>query len=124
MLNKILILLLIATISYSRGFHISKRAYNKFRNIRISKKHIEKVVTNLEHLSADQILIMRKTYQFCKQYDLSYSCMAISYKESRFGDYLFNTLTGDYGIMGINLKEYIRSNKLKLSYWGKKKLAS
>lgn len=118
-----LFILVIISVTISANM-ISIEKINRINNIQPSAKIIKHTLKELLYLEPSQIKLMRTVYQECKPYGLSNTCLAIAYKESKLGKYLFNNLTGDYGVMGINLKELVRTNNLKLNYWGKKELAS
>lgn len=120
----VLIVIMIATVLMGKPLPVNKKAYNRVMNAKVSYSIYNRTLKDLIHLNASQLANMRLLYQECKPFGLEQTCVAISYKESRLGKYMFNELTGDYGLLGINLKQFIRSKKLKLSYWGKKELAS
>jgi len=78
----------------------------------------------LERMSYRQELVMEEIDDTCRPYDLSLTCVAISLKESQLGKWALNPTTGDYGVMHINLKTFMRDNKLKESYYNKLYYAS
>ena len=93
-------------------------------HIKPNYKKITSIVNNLNHLQKAKQEIMRLTYSVGAKYNLGYTLLAIVYKESHLGDYMFNSVTGDYGLAGINLKTFKQLHKITLDYWGNKKLAS
>jgi len=78
----------------------------------------------LDRMSYRQELVLKEIDETCKPYDLSLTCVAISLKESQLGRWALNPTTGDYGVMHINLKTFMRDNKLNESYYNKLYYAS
>jgi len=91
--------------------------------IRHSKTYI-KTINNIEHLDYRQRESLLYLYEKCYEYDLANTCVAIGYKESRLGKYMFNDVTGDYGLLGINLKTFMNTNNIKRSYWKEREVAT
>lgn len=83
-----------------------------------------KTMNNIKHLDYRQREVLLYLYEKCYDYDLANTCVAISYKESRLGNYMFNDVTGDYGLLGINLKTFMNENKIKAGYWKDREVAS
>ena len=119
----VLIVIMIATVLMGRPLPVNKKAYDRVMKAKVSESIYKRTLKDLGYLNANQIANMRTLYQECKPFGLEQTCVAVSYKESRLGKYMFNELTGDYGLLGINLKQFARSKRLKLNYWGRKELA-
>jgi len=121
---KVFILVMLVVNSFGGSLSYNKKALHDVHKVIIDNNRVNKIVNDLEHLTVKQLNILVAVYEACKPHDLENTCIAISYKESKLGKYLFNTITGDYGVMAINLKTFINSKKTSLNYWGKKELAS
>jgi len=121
---KVFLLVVLVVNSFGGELPYSQKALHNVRMIVADNDRITEIVKDLDNLNYKQLSTLGDVFQTCKRYDLEYTCIAISYKESKLGKYLFNTLTGDYGIMGINLKTFVIGNKIKMNYWGKREMAS
>lgn len=119
---KKLILVLLLCVSVFGYNH--NRAYRRIMHLKPNYPVINRIVKNLDQIGNSKKNIMRLVYSVGKLYNLQNTLLAIVYKESHLGDYMFNTLTGDYGLAGINLRTFKRLHHIKLDYWGDKKLAS
>lgn len=119
-----LIFMLMLTTIASAKLPVSKKHYDRIISITVKQKDINKIVKDLESIDSHKLKIMRRVYQLSEPHNLANSCLAILYKESHIGDYLINSISGDYGIMGINIKTYMNTYKLNGGYWYKAKLIS
>jgi len=120
----LLLLCILSNDAQSGELPYNEVAYKKTLSVKADPSLVIKITKDLDKLSYEQLKVLATIHDACKPYDMEDICMAISYKESKLGKYLFNTITGDFGNMGINLKTFINKKKLKLNYWGKKELAS
>lgn len=68
---------------------------------------------NWDDLEETQKTLLKKLWNVGKPYDLHYALIAISYAESRLGLYPLNLQTYDCGVLHINIKSYLRFNKIK-----------
>ena len=121
---KIYLIIIISITSLFARLPYDKKCYEKTMKVRPNNKAIKHILIDLERIGYDKKDIMEEAYSAGKSCDLSNTLLAIVYKESHLGDYMFNTVTGDYGLAGINLKTFKRLHKLNNTYWGDKKLAS
>jgi len=109
------ILAMVVTTSYAKS--------NNKSLVKYDKALVSKYLNELEHYSANQLDIMEFVYQASRSDDLSYTMAAVCMEESTAGKYIFN-LTGDYGIVGINIKSYMRNNRIKVNLYSKVALAT
>ena len=121
---KIYLILVISITSLFARLPYDKKCYEKTMCVRYNQKVIDRVLIDLERIGYSKKDIIRKVYQAAKPYNFENTLLAIVYKESHLGDYMFNTTTGDYGLCGINLKTFKKLHKINNTYWGDKKLAS
>jgi len=120
---KVILMLILATMLWGK-LPYNKNAYHRTMNVHTDNRIVSKTLKDLKHLNRPQKELLVKLYKACADFDMSNTCVAISYKESKLGKYLFNDVTGDYGVMGINLKTFQNSHDMKSSYWGDRELAS
>lgn len=66
-----------------------------------------------EDLEDTQKALLKKLWAVGKPFDFHYALIAISYTESRLGLYPLNLQTYDCGVLHINIKSYLRFNKIK-----------
>lgn len=66
-----------------------------------------------EDLEDTQKALLKKLWAVGKPFDFHYALIAISYAESRLGLYPLNLQTYDCGVLHINIKSYLRFNKIK-----------
>lgn len=97
------ILAMVVTTSYAKSNNISM--------VKHDAKLVKKYVNELEHYDADQLDTLKFVYQASKPDGLAYTMAAVCMEESAAGKYIFN-LTGDYGIVGINIKSYMINNHM------------
>ena len=115
-----LIVLMLLTI----GLFGQSISFKEVMHIKPNYKSIRYIVNNLDAIGNNKKNIMRLVYRVGKKYDLQNTLLAIVYKESHLGDYMFNVTSGDFGLAGINLRTFKRLHHITLGYWGNKKLAS
>ena len=121
---KIFSLLTICSLLFSGDLPYNKKAFDRTCSVKFNEKEVTTIVRDLEYLTIGQLDVLSFVFKACKPYGMENTCMAISYKESKLGKYLFNTVTGDYGIMAVNLKTFARVKKMDMNYWKKKEFAS
>jgi hypothetical protein len=92
--------------------------------VKLDNNLIKKYKEQLLQIDEEQYYYLRYAMKHCIDINAWWTCAAIAWEESHFNAYGYNETTGDFGLMGINLKWYIIDHKLNLSYWQKKKLAT
>jgi len=119
-MRKILMILLILVMLVG-----TLQASKKHKKHRIYYSHIliNKYMKQLEGYDRNQLEFLRLAYRMGKKYDLSYTLMAIVMQESDAGKYMIS-VTGDYGLCGINLKYYMIDHKIHNSYYKRLEIAS
>jgi len=121
-----IVMLLLMVMSYVVGKELpyNKTCIKQTQEIRVNNKLLAETLDELENLTYEQINVLGQVYNAFKDYGLENTGIAICYRESRLGIYLFDETTGDYGIMGVNLKTFLKGEGVTLSYWERKALAS
>jgi len=119
-MRKILMIMLILVMLVG-----TLQASKKYKKHRIYYSHIltNKYMKQLERYDRNQLEFLRLAYKMGKKYDLSYSLMAIVMQESDAGKYMIS-ITGDYGLCGINLKYYMIDHKIHNSYYKRMEIAT
>lgn len=118
MTKKLMALVLILIIGTTSIYAKNNRSLVKY-----NKHLVNKYLNELNHFDINQIETLRFVFNASRAFDLSYTMTAICMEESMAGKYLFN-LTGDYGIVGINVKSYLKNNKKSHDYYSTIALAS
>ena len=121
---KLVLLVVIGSLVFGNSLPYDKKAFKRTVNVKFNEKEVSSIVKDLESINIDQIDLLSYVYKGCKPYGMENTCMAIAYKESKLGKYLFNTVTGDYGIMAVNLNTFAKVKKIDMGYWKKKEFAS
>jgi len=121
---KIVMLMVLVINSFGNMLPYNKECVAKVHNTKVNQKRVNEIVRDLEYLDYKQLSILGLLYEKCSEYNLENTCMAIGYKESKLGKYLFNPKTGDYGIMGINLRAFSNGNAIDFTYWSRLEFAS
>ena len=101
--DKILALVVLMAMFYVNAAY----GANNIKHVRYNHKLVKRYLNELNNYSLDQLEAMKFGYNAAARYDLSYSVAAIIMEESQAGKQLLN-LTGDYGLMGINIKYYLK----------------
>ena len=86
------------------------RDYGSKAIVKVDRSLYVEYRKQLERLTPVQRERLQYIYARCARYDLSKTCAAIAWEESMFGVYKVIPDTGDYGVMGINLKWYMIDN--------------
>ena len=121
-LRLVLIVLLslpLATTSMARKYH--HKHHHKL--VRYSPKLIKKYLKQLERYDRNQLEFLRLAYRMGKKYNLGYTLMAVAMQESDAGKYMIS-VTGDYGLCGINLKYYLINHKIHNTYYKRLEIAT
>lgn len=98
--------------------------YGREANVRFNGSLIRAYTRQLNQLTNYQKYWLSYVYKKCRHYDLQNTCTAIAWEESQFGIYKVITDTGDYGIMGINLKWFIIDNGYRNNRYSRARLAT
>ena len=117
-------LVLMASYALGKPLPYDKVAVGRTNAVKHTDSKIKRIASDLEFLSIDQLAIMHFVMDVGDIYNMKYTLTAIAYKESKFGIYLINPITGDYGILGVNLKNFLAVKKVKSNYWKDMELAS
>jgi len=98
-----LALLVLVELSFSYN-------YGHSRDVKVDNSLLKEYIRQLNNLTEEQKYTLETVYKRCIKYDLGKTCVAIAWEESQFGVYKVIPWSGDYGIMGINLKWYMIDN--------------
>jgi len=104
---------------------------NNVNNVRSIVKWDDKLVKEYKEdfkryilTSNERMKYLRYVWEHAKEYNLGYTALAIAWEESKFNLWDVNTITGDYGLMGVNIKWYLINKGIKASYWQKKAIVT
>ena len=98
--------------------------YGHKSDVKFDSSLIHSYIRQLNQLTSYQKYWLKRVYKKCEHYNLQNTCAAIAWEESQFGVYKVITDTGDYGIMGINLKWFIIDNGYRNNRYSRAKLAT
>jgi len=74
------------------------------------------------HLTPEQKIILHKTFNKAKDFDLQYTMTAIAWQESQFGKYLINLSDPSFGVFHNHINSVARRHRITTK-WGKSRLA-
>lgn len=76
-----------------------------------------------DHLTKQDLKLLKKIKEYGKEFDLSYSLMAIAIKESSIGRYKINVDSYDYGLYQANINTVVRRYDMSNNNFNRNKLA-
>lgn len=116
----LIISLILFSILLGKGY----RDYGHKYDVRFNSDLIRTYSKQLNQLTHYQKYWLSYVHKKCEHYNLGNTCVAIAWEESQFGVYKVITDTGDYGIMGINLKWFIIDNGYRNNRYSRARLAT
>jgi hypothetical protein len=95
-----------------------------YKDVKRDDKLVKRYVYEISHMSGVQMNNIIKVYNRFDKYNLGTTGVCILIHESKAGKYMFNPTTGDYGLLGINLKTYMVYKGIKQNYYSNIRIAS
>ena len=116
---RLLIIILMLMVNASAHSYKLDRYMARTSHVKVDIKEAYELKKAFSKLNRKQWRLLRKAYRQCETHGFGNTCMAIAYQESRIGRYMVIESTGDYGLLGINLKTYLADNNIKAGYYTK-----